>query len=1353
MNTIHCILPFMKARNFVAFLLIVVLQMVTFCSFSQEQAPEFYLPAMPSPTVASLAKYADFPEIDQFGLAPITIPLYEVKLKDFSLPITLSYHAAGVRVSQESTWVGLGFDLTSVGFISRSVRDLADDLEVERNLTTASETLVYQGWLTDPDYFETFPNFSWAQGSNDEQRSAHILSVIDGSPGTATKVDGEPDIFYLNIGNIREKFVFDHQGQVAFLEPDSKLQVTYTLNDYSKGIREFIVVDSEGNKYFFGSFIEDNTATEETTISSEYIGTLTPYSTWLPGSMSFYWRDGGIETRKFRTTWFIRRIFVQSCHQSINFLYEPITEEFDVPLDQYYTKQDGSSDPLNPKPIMHMLWSGLRSIKHQTKTKYLEQIVTPDLAIGFDLSSSRNDLQGARKLDKMSVTSLHTNKVVEECIFEYEVRQSDGEGSGYDRNRLYLTGLTKKGMPAFEFYYSSVPMPDKRSYKQDLWGFPCAKSTSFIPRIYVYPDQTDHLRYSCFPIVGNANFQLLEGSDRTVDPLSVRAGSLERIKLPTGGFLEIELEPNDFYDSDWGEVAGGALRVKEIRKLDEQLQVLHKKEYTYKSGSQSSGRLLNGLGFAIPTTYSIPGSAAIMYYQKSGDPNVWDYFTLRKSSNYFPLVNHDGALVTYENTSIIETGNGKIEKLYYPSPNFKSHATPVQWASPYTRPLSFLNNSTNSYIATGDIASVNLKEYALSEEDEWELVDVYEFVDGSKWTTSGPFSGIEFYFKNLGAYVLLHLTDYNPVHSSIYIMNDESEVQMGQVQKYGTNIFPFPPISDDGTANAGKLHELRYFTEGDLVNPVKQVSYNYTAVGTPVSIFGVVHAPNNVCNTLLTPLPSEKIWINSHNYNTQYFIQSNLHMYVMPKSWAKYHIIANQAHKIETEVTIENSITKTSNLTYNTNFMMKTLGETTSRGSGELKVTSYKYPDDYFYANGANVINKMRDLNILSKPIEKEVTIQQENESRIVSAELQSYKLTTDDLIVLGKVSLYKPTTIDPASMSSTITPAGDFIPDTRYVDDFEFQKYDTRGNLIQYTNRSGIVTSFIWGHNNSLPIAKVENSVLDQQEEILPKQLEAPVMYVSGMQEEFNIVQGHIDIHFMQDVTLNCTVNRGSVDPSIPDDYLNIQLTLFDQQGFVIYSGDFGLTTLNSWTLYDVLPGRYTLKFRYPNDLGPPGNSFNFSTSLNYQIRKIYSNVIYTGFEDDLDGVSGESHTGSRYYVGPFTVLQPKKIGEYFLSYWTKSGSFPWQYVEDDFVVTSTNSQSLIIGSSGDMLDDVRLYPKEANMTSYTYDPLIGITSITDTNNVTTYYQYDEFGRLEDTKDNAQNVVHRYDYHYQDGQ
>ena len=47
--------------------------------------------------------------------------------------------------------------------------------------------------------------------------------------------------------------------------------------------------------------------------------------------------------------------------------------------------------------------------------------------------------------------------------------------------------------------------------------------------------------------------------------------------------------------------------------------------------------------------------------------------------------------------------------------------------------------------------------------------------------------------------------------------------------------------------------------------------------------------------------------------------------------------------------------------------------------------------------------------------------------------------------------------------------------------------------------------------------------------------------------------------------------------------------------------------------------------------------------------------------------------------------------------------------------------------------------------MTTYTYDQLIGTTSVTDPNNVTILYDYDDLGRLKTVKDHDNNVVMTY--------
>ena len=84
------------------------------------------------------------------------------------------------------------------------------------------------------------------------------------------------------------------------------------------------------------------------------------------------------------------------------------------------------------------------------------------------------------------------------------------------------------------------------------------------------------------------------------------------------------------------------------------------------------------------------------------------------------------------------------------------------------------------------------------------------------------------------------------------------------------------------------------------------------------------------------------------------------------------------------------------------------------------------------------------------------------------------------------------------------------------------------------------------------------------------------------------------------------------------------------------------------------------------------------------------------------------------------------------------------WVYYE----TTVTNTTSVSITGSGN-IDDARLYPVGAMMTTYAYGPY-GITSSTDASNVSTFYQYDGLGRLVTVTDDQGKILKTYRYHYQ---
>ncbi len=69
--------------------------------------------------------------------------------------------------------------------------------------------------------------------------------------------------------------------------------------------------------------------------------------------------------------------------------------------------------------------------------------------------------------------------------------------------------------------------------------------------------------------------------------------------------------------------------------------------------------------------------------------------------------------------------------------------------------------------------------------------------------------------------------------------------------------------------------------------------------------------------------------------------------------------------------------------------------------------------------------------------------------------------------------------------------------------------------------------------------------------------------------------------------------------------------------------------------------------------------------------------------------------------------------------------------------------------GSLRQVLNGLRASLPGAMVTTYTYDPLIGITSTTDPKGHTVYYEYDELNRLKQVMDAEGKILSQNEYHY----
>ena len=158
-----------------------------------------------APNVAGLISAIDIPVSLYTGIPDISIPIYEIDAGEVKIPITLSYHASGIRVVQEASWVGLGWSLNVGGVVSRTIKCGDDFYEVD-------QPYIHEGYYTETGiemprengYFQYYYyNGEFFQGKNKLVK------------------DSEPDIFYYTMPQCSGKFILKQSDGPVLLDPTS----------------------------------------------------------------------------------------------------------------------------------------------------------------------------------------------------------------------------------------------------------------------------------------------------------------------------------------------------------------------------------------------------------------------------------------------------------------------------------------------------------------------------------------------------------------------------------------------------------------------------------------------------------------------------------------------------------------------------------------------------------------------------------------------------------------------------------------------------------------------------------------------------------------------------------------------------------------------------------------------------------------------------------------------------------------------------------------------------------------------------------------------------------------------------
>lgn len=345
---------------------------------------------MTSPNAASLGRYGEVPVNLHNGIPSISVPIYAIKLKKMEIPISLSYHAGGIKVDDNASDTGLGWSLNYGGSVTCAVYGVSDIEDAKGwaftgYLTPQTGSFQSDGWpatswMTDPEYIKT-------------------KQVSDQSP-----YDTQPDLFYLNFNGQSTKFFLDGGG-VPRTIPHRNITIMAGSSP--------VVIDEQDVRYEFD-------IREETITTSFVAGPPSP--TPVPQNKSY--------------TYYISKIITPN-GEEVNYEYESYIASFNNQVSELrYSVLGGYCDALPPSlTSSYTQVSGYR-VKKITSSTGVE--------INFVYGLTRTDVSGMSALTSITIKSTLDNVQKHSFSFSYS----------YNNGRLELLSITKDTDPPYQFEYN-----------------------------------------------------------------------------------------------------------------------------------------------------------------------------------------------------------------------------------------------------------------------------------------------------------------------------------------------------------------------------------------------------------------------------------------------------------------------------------------------------------------------------------------------------------------------------------------------------------------------------------------------------------------------------------------------------------------------------------------------------------------------------------------------------------------------------------------------------------------------------------------------------------------------------------
>jgi YD repeat-containing protein len=545
---------FCTKQFFLAFVCLVAVPLLSEAQQNSATTNPYGKVSIASPSAASLGKYVDIPVSYHTGIPQISVPLYTITEGNLSLPISLSYHAGGIKVQEPASWVGSGWALNAGGVITRTVIGGPD----ERG-TSAFHSLNHFSDYGYNSYLKCYasfaPNIPNRAVLCDESQADDIYNIQAGH------YDTEPDIFFFNFNGYTGKFFFsDDRTPVLVDGSDLKIEYYYPFcpplpphigtggggtSTKSANIQGFVITVPSGDKYYFG-------ITDTSPITGAE-----PVETTFPMSA-----DANGMPDQVYSSYYLHKVVAADGGHVVNFTYQG--ENY-----SYYTL---SMVPINGNAIQS--GSGRKEyglIKNNINGVRLAKISFSAGAVDFNgLQDPRLDLgkyttnvgvmfdepnDEAKALGSVTVRGADFCK---KFVFDYGYFEDNASalaptlGVSYniitDKKRLKLNSVTEQtcdnslGTAPWRFTYYSDFLPRRLSFAQDHWGFYNGQTNNNALNTLIPTFSINNLVPA--QSTNTATSDIVPGADRDSAWPAMVNGTLTKVTYPTGGSSSFEFEPN-----------------------------------------------------------------------------------------------------------------------------------------------------------------------------------------------------------------------------------------------------------------------------------------------------------------------------------------------------------------------------------------------------------------------------------------------------------------------------------------------------------------------------------------------------------------------------------------------------------------------------------------------------------------------------------------------------------------------------------------------------------------------------------------------------------------------------------------